>query len=301
MIERSIRIRAMKQKLVRRIQPLRNAPPAVTEFLVDNMQHDTLAAGEAFCVEGDYGDTMFIIEFGKAEAHVGGKLVGVIRDGDFFGEAAALQGCLRVVSVTAVARTFYFSISRDVLMECIAMHPDLKVEFEKLIMLRKAERKYSVAERRRPEVQRMIKQEIAEELDEVTARSRKGVMWKKSRRIGGGAFGDVYSAIDVRTGEPLAVKTIQMGDISDAMLVSLEQESELMERLRHPNLVRGFGMQRDAENGKVHIIMELMPLGSLLKLISDYGPVSEAAARSYTCRCFRAWRTCTPTAFCTET
>jgi len=282
MIERSNRIREMKLKLIRRVGPLRGAPPDVCDFLVDNMQHDTLQAGETFCFEGDYGDTMFILAFGKAEVRAGRKLVGIIRDGDFFGEAAALQGCLRVATVRAVSRTNYFTISRDVLMECIAMWPQLKQDFEKLLLQRKAERQYSLEERRKPDVQRKIRDEVKAEMEMLAAQSRKGIKWKKSRRIGGGAYGEVYSAIDVRTGEPLAVKTLQIGEMSDAMLVSLERESEIMERLHHRNLVRGYGMQRDADSGRIHIIMELVPLGSLAKLIKEFGPVCEAAARTYT-------------------
>jgi serine/threonine protein kinase len=281
LLERDNKINELKHKVLKRVAPVRSAPENVQDFLVDNMQYDVFNAGEVFCNQGDYGDTMFIIAFGKAEGFVDDKMVAVFRDGDFFGEVAALQGALRTATVTAVTRTIFFTITREVILECIAQHPPMKLEFEKRILQRKIERRFSVAEKRQPEVQRLIRDTVQQELAEFESKSRRDLVWKKNRRIGGGAFGEVYSAIDTRTGEPLAVKIIQMGEISDAMLVSLERESEIMERLHHPNVVRGYGLQRDPEHGRVHIIMELVPLGSLQKLLHEFGPLSEAAARTY--------------------
>lgn len=281
MLERREKVNMMKATLLKRIPALRNAPQTVRDFLVDNMQYDTLNADETFCVQGDYGDCMFLLAFGRANVMCNGKFVSVVRDGDYFGEAAAMEGCLRVATVQAVTRCDYFSISRDVLLECVVMFPPLKAEMEKQMLKRAAERDYSLEERRKPDVQRAIAERVRNEVAMQAERSSKKVKWRRNRRIGGGAFGDVYSAINTATGEPMAVKIIQIGHLSEKLLVALERESDLMQRLSHENLVKGYGLERDEEHGRVYILMELVPLGSLQTVLKEYGPVAEAAARAY--------------------
>ena len=67
--------------------------------------------------EGDPGESMFIISTGEVRATVnkdGQQLpVATLRDGDFFGEMAALSGELRTATVTAVKNTEILELSRE--------------------------------------------------------------------------------------------------------------------------------------------------------------------------------------------
>jgi serine/threonine protein kinase len=107
------------------------------------------------------------------------------------------------------------------------------------------------------------------------------IPWQKRDRIGEGGFGTVYSAVNSETGQPLAVKVIPLGSrASKSLLRAVRQESELMQSITHPNVVRGFGLQVDSHN--VYVLMELLKSGSLDQVLSDVGPLPEAAVRSYT-------------------
>jgi len=138
-------------------------------------------------------------------------------------------------------------------------------------------------------------------------------------KIGSGAAGAVHSCINTKTGQPLAVKVIRIPGLGrttsssndnnasielsqrttvassggtrtlltvqeqkGAAELAVEQESALMQHLRHPNIVLGYGMQRDPHDSqKLYILMELAALGSLHKVIRSVGRLSESAARSY--------------------
>jgi CRP-like cAMP-binding protein len=56
--------------------------------------------GVQFLVEGEQGDTMYVLLSGTADVHKGGRKVAQIRPGDVFGELAALSKGARNATVT---------------------------------------------------------------------------------------------------------------------------------------------------------------------------------------------------------
>jgi serine/threonine protein kinase len=282
-LERSEKMNQLKASRLRKMPAMARAPKDVINYLADSMSYDTLQPGDRFCTEGDYGDEMFILVFGRADVHVNGKgVVSVMKDGDFMGEAAAMLGCLRVATCIAQTRCDYFTIERTSLMEAIVMYPALKEEMDKNISRRRIERDYSLEERLRSDIQQLINRRCKEDVERRIIKHREvtAVRWKKNKVIGRGAFGVVYSALNTGTGEQLAVKTLQTGQMTAAMKIQLQRESELMTQLLHDNIVQGYGMERDEEKQEVHIIMELLP-GSLQKILDEYGALAESVARNY--------------------
>ena len=56
------------------------------------------------------------------------------------------------------------------------------------------------------------------------------------RKIGKGAFGDVFEAMLKSTGEKLAVKSCRSGDLTD--MDKFLQEAEILKQYDHPNVVK---------------------------------------------------------------
>ncbi|KJH47060.1 SH2 domain protein [Dictyocaulus viviparus] len=89
----------------------------------------------------------------------------------------------------------------------------------------------------------------------------------KTKRLGSGAFGDVYKGI-LRSGlidkKEVAIKTIN-GSISAEENEKLFQEAMLMKTLVHPNVVLLIGVASNEE--PVMIVMELAPGGAVLDAV----------------------------------
>ncbi|PKN31567.1 MAG: hypothetical protein CVU63_23250, partial [Deltaproteobacteria bacterium HGW-Deltaproteobacteria-20] len=74
-----------------------------------------------------------------------------------------------------------------------------------------------------------------------------------------GAAGEVYAARNVWTDRPVAVKRLQPKHLSDS--TSVERfllEGRVGGRIEHPNVVQTFDMGRDAQDGSLFIVQELL-------------------------------------------
>ena len=98
------------------------------QFLVDLCPIASIPANEFFFREPDQGDSMFVLEIGKVAVlkSWGGQdyLLQFLKEGDCFGEMAAMDHCPRSVSVRAVDDCRAISISAANLYEVYAR--DLK-------------------------------------------------------------------------------------------------------------------------------------------------------------------------------
>ena len=93
--------------------------------------------------------------------------------------------------------------------------------------------------------------------------------------IATGTFGSVYTALDLQTGEHLAVKVLKEHDMA-----LLDHEVNLLKQLCHPNIV-GFRGVREVE-GKLHIYMEYVEGKSLVHQLARWGPFAEPLIKRYT-------------------
>eukprot|EP01035_Chromulina_nebulosa_P021003 gene21003-27216_t len=97
--------------------------------------------------------------------------------------------------------------------------------------------------------------------------------------IGRGAFGVVYQAFNVDTGDFVAVKRFPIKSIPVESLASIESEIDLMRELNHPNIVKYISTVRS--KNYLYIIMEYMENGSLSNVIKQYGSFSESLTAIY--------------------
>jgi hypothetical protein len=87
--------------------------------------------------------------------------------------------------------------------------------------------------------------------------------------LGSGNFGIVYKATWKQNNKQVAVKQLHNDSNNQHHLAELINEISCMYDLRHPNLIRLYGLVLDNNNSKGHLMMvtELAPFGSLLKYL----------------------------------
>ncbi|KAI0274893.1 kinase [Gloeopeniophorella convolvens] len=93
------------------------------------------------------------------------------------------------------------------------------------------------------------------------------IRWQQGRFIGAGAFGSVYSAVNLDSGSLMAVKEIKFQELagSPSLYQQIRDELRVMEMLRHPNIVEYYGIE--VHRDKVYIFEEFCQGGSLAALL----------------------------------
>ncbi|KAK4704398.1 mitogen-activated protein kinase kinase kinase, partial [Phenoliferia sp. Uapishka_3] len=100
------------------------------------------------------------------------------------------------------------------------------------------------------------------------------IRWQQGKFIGGGTFGQVYLAVNLDSGEELAVKEIRFQDLTSAphLIKTIRDEMGVMEMLRHPNIVEYYGIE--VHRDKVYIFEEYCAGGSLANLL-EHGRIED--------------------------
>ncbi|MBL6723986.1 MAG: serine/threonine protein kinase [Rubripirellula sp.] len=84
--------------------------------------------------------------------------------------------------------------------------------------------------------------------------------------IGAGTVGTIYSATDRSTGESVAIKKLHPGISQDPLIrARFKRETVVMERLRHPNIIRSMGGGEDG--GQLFYVMERLDGGTVKDLL----------------------------------
>ena len=112
--------------------------------------------------------------------------------------------------------------------------------------------------------------------------SRIQIRWQQGRFIGAGTFGTVYSALNLDSGDLMAVKEIRFQDIAShpTFFEQIKDEMNVMEMLSHPNIVQYFGVE--VHRDKVYIFEEFCQGGSLAHLLEHGRIEDEAVIQIYT-------------------
>ena len=128
--------------------------------------------------------------------------------------------------------------------------------------------------------------EITEQTVYDTLNVQQGVIrWQRGDLIGQGMFGKVYQALNLDTGELLAVKTYKLNfnqNIARAELVNIRRELLILRSLDHQNIVKYFQVDVNQEDLSVDLITEYVPSGSMSMLLEKYKSFSEPVIRNYT-------------------
>ena len=78
--------------------------------------------------EGLLGETLFVVLEGRAKVTRGGKKVGEVLPGDFFGELSALDGGSRSATITAVTPVKVLRLFRRTLVAALKEEPRLGIK-----------------------------------------------------------------------------------------------------------------------------------------------------------------------------
>ncbi|KAJ4469522.1 STE/STE11/cdc15 protein kinase [Lentinula aciculospora] len=100
--------------------------------------------------------------------------------------------------------------------------------------------------------------------------------------IGRGQFGSVYRALNLNTGQMVAVKRIRLEGLKEEEVTQLMREVDLVKRLSHPSIIKYEGMHRDADT--LSIVLEYAENGSLGQTVKAFGRLNEKLVASYVVR-----------------
>lgn len=108
------------------------------------------------------------------------------------------------------------------------------------------------------------------------------IRWQQGRFIGAGAFGSVYSAVNLDSGSLMAVKEIKFQELSGMpnLFAQIKDELSVMEMLHHPNVVEYYGIE--VHRDKVYIFEEFCQGGSLAQLLEHGRIEDEGIIQVYT-------------------
>ncbi|CAG8540816.1 12466_t:CDS:2 [Dentiscutata erythropus] len=97
--------------------------------------------------------------------------------------------------------------------------------------------------------------------------------------LGKGSFGSVYKALNMETGEAVAIKQVKISDLQKSELTFIMSEIELLKNLNHPNIVKYKGYVK--ADDYLNIILEFCENGSLLNVCKKFGKFPENLVAIY--------------------
>ena len=117
---------------------------------------------------------------------------------------------------------------------------------------------------------------LVEDLDKKFHLKSIELFYKKIKQIGKGAFGTVYKAFEIRTGNIVAIKKISINKKKNKNEVL--KEVELLKQIKHPNIVNYYNYYKDEDD--IYIVMEYLEGGTLKNYIaSQNNQINENDAR----------------------
>ncbi|CAM9115648.1 unnamed protein product [Chrysoparadoxa australica] len=106
------------------------------------------------------------------------------------------------------------------------------------------------------------------------------IRWKRGEVIGNGVSGTVYKALNLDTGEIMAVKQVEVSALDTRDMEAFENEVTMLREHDHPNIVKYFGTER-APDG-LSILLEYVAGGSMRSMLDTFGPFEEQVSCIYT-------------------
>eukprot|EP00639_Heterosigma_akashiwo_P023535 CAMPEP_0206412720 /NCGR_PEP_ID=MMETSP0294-20121207/34200_1 /ASSEMBLY_ACC=CAM_ASM_000327 /TAXON_ID=39354 /ORGANISM="Heterosigma akashiwo, Strain CCMP2393" /LENGTH=134 /DNA_ID=CAMNT_0053873999 /DNA_START=31 /DNA_END=431 /DNA_ORIENTATION=+ len=103
--------------------------------------------------------------------------------------------------------------------------------------------------------------------------------YQMGSEIGRGGFGVVFNALNLETGDFVAVKRVSLENIDQESMGQLQVEIELLKKLNHQNIVKYIDTIKTKDH--LHIVLEYMENGSLSSVVRKFGHFSESLTAIY--------------------
>ncbi|KAG9051040.1 hypothetical protein FS837_000148 [Tulasnella sp. UAMH 9824] len=101
--------------------------------------------------------------------------------------------------------------------------------------------------------------------------------FKLLEKMGDGAFSHVYKAVDLQTGQKVAVKVVRKYELTQSQRANILKEVQIMRGINHPNVVKLISFTESQEH--YFLVLELMEGGELFHQIVKLTYFSEHLAR----------------------
>lgn len=102
----------------------------ILELIIEQTTSVSFKSGDAVMVEGETGDSMFIIIHGVVSIYKAGELIAELKEGDFFGEMALLGDSVRNATVKIKEQAALLKLSRADILRLTENNPELKERLE---------------------------------------------------------------------------------------------------------------------------------------------------------------------------
>ncbi|KAI8903637.1 kinase-like domain-containing protein, partial [Gorgonomyces haynaldii] len=107
------------------------------------------------------------------------------------------------------------------------------------------------------------------------------VKWEQGRLIGQGGFGKVFHALNLDTGEMMAVKQVPIGSAANTRgMEALQHEIELLKDLEHENIVQ-YLVGCEITETTINVFLEYVSGGSISSVLSKCGKFDTIYCQSF--------------------
>jgi MFS family permease len=123
---------------LRRVTMLRPLPVSTIEHLARSVREESVAPGESVIEQGQVGESFYVIVAGEVEVMKNGHRVGVLSDGDSFGEIALLRDVPRTSTVRARTPVTLYELDRRHFVPTVSGYSESAAEAETVVETRLA-------------------------------------------------------------------------------------------------------------------------------------------------------------------
>jgi MFS family permease len=123
---------------LRRVTMLRPLPISTIEHLARSVREESVAPGESVIEQGQVGESFYVIVAGEVEVMKNGHRVGVLSDGESFGEIALLRDVPRTSTVRARTPVTLYELDRRHFVPTVSGYSESAAEADTVVETRLA-------------------------------------------------------------------------------------------------------------------------------------------------------------------